>query len=132
MGITFLNALSKSFGSSEASTSRAISTKRLCRSASESFGKRFVLGFSAMPHNVASSKGNSSWSGSASRRYPRHLRGRLGRLRSPLARSCLIGKPLADNAFQSEIGALLIVNAELNAVGIAEIKLRKIPLQMGF
>jgi hypothetical protein len=50
---TFFNAASKSAGSSEASTSRAISTKRLCRSTSDSFGKRFALDFCAMPHNVA-------------------------------------------------------------------------------
>jgi hypothetical protein len=40
---TFLEALSKSFGSSEASISCAISTKRLCRSSSVSFGSFFFL-----------------------------------------------------------------------------------------
>ena len=35
---TFLKAASKSFGLSEAPTCRAISTKRLCRSASVSLG----------------------------------------------------------------------------------------------
>jgi len=46
--MTFRNAFSKSAGFSDASTSWAISTKRLWRSGSVSFGKRFVEGFLAM------------------------------------------------------------------------------------
>jgi hypothetical protein len=43
--MTFRNAFSKSAGFSDASTSWAISTKRLCRSASVSLGRRFGDGF---------------------------------------------------------------------------------------
>src|ERR1700738_2114292 len=84
--MTFRNAFSKSAGFSDASTSWAISTKRLCRSASVSLGKRFVEGFLAMRYNVASSKGSSSWSGSGLCRFPRQKRGRLGRLFCPSLR----------------------------------------------
>jgi hypothetical protein len=48
------NALSKSFGSLDASTSRAMSRKRLCRSASVSLGLRSGLRrCSAMPRDIA-------------------------------------------------------------------------------
>jgi len=47
-----LNARSKSFGSGEASTSRAISMKRLWRSASVSFGLRFFLGVMRLEPNL--------------------------------------------------------------------------------
>jgi hypothetical protein len=125
---TFLKALSKSFGSSEASTSRAISTKRLCRSASLSFGKGFVLGFvfAAMPNNVSSSNGNSSWRASVSRRFPRHTRGRLGRLFWPSATSCFVGKTLTACSLNHNRGA------KLHAVAVAKIELAEIPLQVGF
>jgi hypothetical protein len=128
--MTLSNARSNSLGSSDASTSRAVSRKRLWRSVSVSFGKRFRGIFFTMPHNVASSKGSSSWRGSASRLGRRHDRGRLGRLCCPLATSCLIGQPLAFDTLQGEIGPCNIANSELNAIGIAEIKFAQIPFQM--
>jgi len=127
-----VSALSKSFGSSEASTSRAIATKRLCLSLSESFGKRFALVFRAMPRNVSSSKGNTSWLESRSWRFPRHTRGRLGRVRCPLATSCFVGKAFAARHLDHNRGTLHIVVTEFHAVAVAEIEFGKIPLQMGF
>ena len=55
---TFLNALSKSFGSSEAPTWCAISTKRLWRSTSVSLGLGLDVDlpvFCVMPHTIANS-----------------------------------------------------------------------------
>ena len=129
-----LKALSKSRAFSEASTSRAISTKRLCRSASLSLGKRFVVGFcfAAIPHNVSSSKGNSSCAGCGSRRFPRHCLGRLGRLRSPLATSRFVSEALAARSFNRQIGALHVVNTELDPIGVPEIELVQVAVQMGF
>jgi hypothetical protein len=130
---TLSKARSKSRESSDAPTSRAVSRKRLWRSASVSFGKRFERAFFAMRYIVASSNGNSSWSGSASIFLARRLgRGRLGRLRWPLATSCLIGQPLAFDALQREIGPRYVVNAKFNPVRITEVEFAQIPLQMGF
>jgi len=116
------NALSKSFASSEASTSCAVSTKRSCRSASVSLGKRFAFGFCDMPHNVASSKGNSSWAESGSLRFRRQKRGRLGRLLCPLTTSCLISEPLSARSKQREISSLYVIKTEFHSVRITEIK----------
>lgn len=77
------------------------------------------------------SNGNSSCRGSGSiGRQRRHERWRLGRVRSPLATSCFVSKPLALGANQGEIGALQVVDAEPDAVGISKVKLAQIPLQM--
>jgi len=41
-----------------------------------------------------------------------------------------ISQPLADDAFQSDIGACSIIYAEFDAIGISEIKFTKIAMQM--
>ena len=63
--------------------------------------------------------------------FRRRLRPRLGLVRCPLATSCLIGETFAFDALQGEIGPRHVVNAELDAIGIAEVELAQIPLQMG-
>jgi hypothetical protein len=129
--VSLSKARSKSSGFSDASTSRAISTKRLWRSASVSLGKRFDDVSFVMPHDVASSNGNSSWRGSAAiLAGRRHEGGRLGRLRWPLATSCLISETLALDALQREIAARRVVNAKLDPVRITEVEFAQIPLQM--
>ena len=64
-------------------------------------------------------------------RRPRHRRSRLDRLRCPLATSRLIGETFAFDALQREIGPRHVVKAERDAIGIAEVELAQIPLQMG-
>ncbi len=60
---TLSNASSKSFWFSDAPTSRAVSRKRLWRSASESLGRRFGAGFwdifMIIPESEALAHGNS-------------------------------------------------------------------------
>jgi hypothetical protein len=107
-------------------------TKRLWRSASVSLGKRFDDVFFITPNDVASSNGNSSWHGSAAifaRR--RHESCRLGRLRWPFATSCFVGQSFSFDALQREVGPRGVVNAELDAIGIAEVEVAQIPRQMG-
>ena len=64
------------------------------------------------------------------------MRHRLGGsapgLSLPSATSRFVGEPLALGAFQRERGALGVVHAELLPVGIPEIELGQIPLQVGF
>ena len=43
-----------------------------------------------------------------------------------------ISQPLANDAFQSDIGACRIINAKLDPVRIAEIELRNIAVQVAF
>src|ERR1700730_6566471 len=117
---TFPNASSKSFGLSEASTSRAMATKRLWRSASVSFD--FDGGLRGMTRHI------SHYESGSHRR--RRLRSRLGLVCCPLLTSCLIGETFSFDALQREIGPRRVVNAELDAVGIAEVELAQIPFQM--
>src|SRR5437660_1274148 len=60
------------------------------------------------------------------------LRSRHSRLSGYFPTSCSIGKPLALDAFQRAIGAFQIVNAERDPIIVPEIKLRGVPMQMGF
>lgn len=66
-----------------------------------------------------SPQGKDNCRGSDSIFARRHDRGRLGRLRWPLAASCFVSQPLALHAFKSEIGASNVIDAKLLAVGIA-------------
>lgn len=84
-------------------------------------------------HCPSPSLNSSSWAGFPTVRRPRQprgLRSRLGLVRCPSATSRLIGEPLAFDAQQREISPHLIINAELDPVGIAEIELAQIPMQM--
>ena len=64
-------------------------------------------------------------------RLRRQCRSDFGRLRWPLATSCFIGQPLALGTFDREVGALNVIKSEFDSMGIAEIKLAQVPLQMG-
>jgi len=55
-----------------------------------------------------------------------------GRVRYPLATSCSIGKPLAHCALYGEISARLVVNAHGDPIGVTEIELAQIAMQVGF
>lgn len=84
-------------------------------------------------HASSSQSGNRICRGSTYcglRYFQRFGGSRLGRCFCPSATSRLIGEPLAFDAFKSFVGACNVVEAELDAVIIAEIELRNIPLQV--
>src|ERR1700733_5103600 len=56
----------------------------------------------------------------------------LERDRIPLAMSCSIGQPFAASAHDRQVGALDIVHAQLDAVGVAEIEFAQVAVQVGF
>ncbi len=130
--MTFSNARSKSFGSSYAPTSRAISLKRAWRSASLSLGLGFdgrgMTPIWAAPRQ--SSNGSASWSGSAS---PwRGFRQRRGAsdpgLSRPSATSRFIGETLAFAADHREGRAFFIFDAELASGVIPEVEFAEVAL----
>jgi hypothetical protein len=53
-----------------------------------------------------------------------------GRRRSPVSTSRSVGQPLALDTLHGQIGAGLIVHAQLGPVGVTEIELGQIPGQM--
>jgi len=129
---TTFNALSKSFGSSLASTSLAVSRNRLDSSGSSHFGsglRGIAMDIPRKPSRCHSTmKKNAPW-GSSLRRFQRRHQRVLG---SPLglATSCFVSQSLAGEAFDRKIGAGLIVNPKLLAVGVPEIELGQIPVQV--
>jgi hypothetical protein len=55
-----------------------------------------------------------------------------GRRRWPSATNCSVHQPLARGADQGAIGPLCVLDPEFGTIGVAEIELGQIAVQMGF
>ena len=55
-----------------------------------------------------------------------------GSRRCPCSTNCSIGQPLPLGALDSQVVASDIVDAQLDAVGVAEVELGQVAVQMGF
>lgn len=53
-------------------------------------------------------------------------------MRCPVSTSRSIGQALALDAFDGQVGASNVINAQLDPVGIPKVEFAQIPVQMGF
>ena len=121
----FSNTRWKSFASSDASTSRAISLNRLWRSASVNFS----FGLSATSHSSSVNENFICGSGSRSlNREGWNWRGRA--LCLPCSTSRFIGQPLANDTFERDFCAHRVVETNLFPVAVTEVELAQITMQM--